>query len=240
MESILQALMNGVGDDGFDFHRFLEAGPDNLIELGFGFTKVGDLVSDIFFITAMNANLDYINFSDFGLYISACVFTSVGILFDLYKVMYFVKQRWYFEQQWCCKWCCCNEEGSSGGCSCNEKGSRSGEETRDEEGSSGEESTQSQRKRASSDWKCWKRSNFVFEEMPQLIIALAYVIYFSNHYFDCAEDASCEDAYYDAKSSAIVSVLFTVASLSFAVVTYCRHHRSNDNDDSAIQMNQVS
>jgi hypothetical protein len=219
MESLLQAFTTGLsGSDGlfsFNFHTFLEAGPDNFIELGFGLTKLGDIVSDIFFVKSFNENLFYIDFDDFGLYICAGVFTSVGILFDLYKFMHFVKQRWYSEQQWCCR--CCK------GCCCNEGSSEDITQGQCNEGSSGD-ITQGQKENSSSDWKWWKRSNIVFEEIPQLIIAGVYVYLFAESYFDCVED--CEDAYFAAKNSAIASAGFSIASLSFGVFTYFRHRKN--------------
>jgi hypothetical protein len=83
MDQILEAFLNG------------ECKLENYVSAAFGLIKIGDLVSDCFFIRSLNENLfaNKIYFDDTLYYFSAIAFTIIGILFDIYKAYYYCRAK---------------------------------------------------------------------------------------------------------------------------------------------------
>jgi len=182
----------------FDAALNMELGTtEQLIHGTAGVMKIGDIASDVFFVLAIDeyyvmASSDY--YDDGPIYVSAIVFTVIGFLFDLIKLVVFLRDR------------------------------RRKKKQEQEE----KQSVNVPKEEQKREWKCWKRSNFVFEEFPQLVIAIAFAGLIDE---DCtySETGGCTEeqleAYYKARNSAIVSVLFTTFSLSTTIYLWIKHRR---------------
>jgi hypothetical protein len=191
MDQILEAFLNG------------ECKLENYVSAAFGLIKIGDLVSDCFFIGSLNENLDKIDFDDTPYYISAIAFTIIGILFDMYKACYYLKRRF------CKNAACC--------CSCRAKEDHPEQETENVEDNKENEQKE--------DWKSWKSLNLFFEEIPQLIILIFYFIEIHDqcYYYGCNEEL-----YTETGNSALVSTIFTVMMLCTHIFMWVKHCRRNN------------
>jgi len=169
---------------------------EQLVQATGGVMKIGDIVSDVFFVVAIEEYASFVSFDAHNfipILVAAILFTLVGVLFDLIKLTLVLRDRRRIKIL-----------------------ERELQNVPDEE-----------KKR---NWKWWKRSNFVFEEFPQLVIAVAFVLLIDQDCLDGCDQQAHDDARDKAFNSAIVSVLFTSFSLLTTLYLWIKQRRAQAAD----------
>jgi hypothetical protein len=185
--------------------------------------KLSDLFSDCFFIHEVGEyndtidtaviegkedDADFYNFP--GIYISAIFFTVIGFLFYLFKALVYLKER------------------RERGCLDTQPDADSTEEEPEKKKQWWEYlKFWKQDEEAKDEWVWWKHSNFVFEEVPQLILAIMFLteVGLTNYFAEnltALEIEEREKSEWSATIGALVSGLFSLFGMIMTVFRFGR------------------
>jgi hypothetical protein len=202
---------------------------ETLIIGGAGFIKMGDLISDCFFVKEVGEYRDLVDKSvsqgvqdDIyyfdAIYISVLFFTVIGFLFDFFKAYVYLKERRNTQP---------DADGTQEGDSMEERHYCCEHlkfwEEEDE---------------AKDEWVWWKRWNFVFEEIPQLVLVIFFfteiglehvVVLTSTDPDDPGRPVLSDEELQDRSereeaqlTAVIVSVVFTVLNIGMTFFRFGR------------------
>ena len=217
--------------------------PQDAITGTVGLLKLADLGSDIFFVVALDNADNVVAWNYEPIWLAAVLFIFVGICFDLYKVYHWIRQK------------------------CAAKDTHETPQVEDEPQVEDSKEVSAWWKKIMVDedanWKWWKRSNLLFEELPQLVILLVYFnkinngdcsyggyCYSEDMTFERSNDINCMDGLCkfpgalgqnqtpdevraDTRSAAITSTLFTLLSMAPTITAWVLYSRSKDNNANA-------